>query len=130
MPIVPWRRWNSADLPNLNIGNGSVVVDIGSLGGDAHQDAFAAIFKKLVEDNPQLHQLDVIGIQAKRPVALYDVPGLVFPFSFRELTSRAELFATTIYESGNEGLSIQLSGDGQITLLWVKFDNPEFWLEP
>ena len=123
------RQWSANDLPVLSLDDPNLSVDIGWLGGEAHREAFAAVFDKLIQDNwSVLATLTVTSIRSKRHIAPEALGLTEWPASFKEILSRVYPFALGLYDSRNEKVILQLGGTRAAAELGVRFDNPEFWL--
>jgi hypothetical protein len=116
--------WTPADIPNLSFTGPTDYVDIGFLGGDEHRDAFTAIFAKMLHDNEgELAEVNVVGLDAKRPIIC------TVSFPVRLLDAPPEQLARELYDSHNERVFLRLSGPPGTTRLGMTFDDPSFWLE-
>ena len=113
-----------ASVPTLDLGAGTVAVDIGYLGGQEHRQAFVDIFAKMLRDSAGLFSsCRLEKVESKRAVRL----GPPLPITASDLIASPAPFARAIYDSGNEQM-VLLFGNGSGTLrVGVRFFNPEFW---
>ncbi len=115
-------------VPTLDLGAGTVSVDIGYLGGQEHRDAFVDIFAKMLRDSARLlADCRLERIESKRAVRF----GPPLPIGAGDLIASPAPFARAIYDSGNEVMVLLFANGvngGETTLrIGVRFDNPGFW---
>ncbi len=124
MALFHRRRWSPDDVPNLTFRAGGTRVDIGSLGGEDHRQAFAFIFGKLLADNQlALASYTFTSIVAEKPVT-----AVMPPVRITELGAQATALALALYDSHNEEVLLHLTSPTGHGELGVRFDDPEFWL--
>ena len=118
--------FDTASLPLLDLMSGPVTVDIGYLSGEAHRQAFADIFGKVISDNAGL----IAGSQLTRadPArAVREGPNL--PLTAQDVVARCAHLTLTLYDSRSERAVLHFASPGKSLAIGVRFDNPEFWLE-
>jgi hypothetical protein len=123
------RSFDIHAVPPLDVSKGSASVDIGFLPSPAHDDAFVALFEKVLRDTSGfLNGWTLSSISAKYP--LVDVsPTLKPPLSFESLLATAQEAGRTLYLSRNDDVQLTFERDGQTVKLLVVFDNPYFQLQ-
>lgn len=122
------RAWTPAEIPDLAFDGPTRFVDIGFLGGDAHREAFAAIFARMIDDNRDvLEEMMLAGVEAKRPTTLFLPPDVTLPHRLVNLDPVALAF--DLYDSENEQVLLRLLGRSGEATLGMRFDDPEFWLD-
>ena len=113
-------------VPRIDLGSGSVTVDIGYLDGEEHRQAFAAIFGRMLKDNASLlADSQLTRVDATRPIGAE----VTLPIAAHHLVASPERLALALYDSGNERVRLEFAGPGTVLRIDLGFDNPEFSLE-
>jgi hypothetical protein len=125
MSFFKRRRWSIAGVPTLDLSAERAEVDIGFLGGEEHRQAFAAVFAKVLRENQAL----LVGRRIVRAEGERPLPeaGKYLPFAIGSADPTP--LALALYDSRNERVRLILEGSAAAEMLFVEFDNPQFWLE-
>lgn len=123
------QTFDLAQVPSLDLRQGFVTVDIGYLAHDAHTDAFARIFEKLLHDNESAFAgWTLNSIVAAQPIK--EAPSALLPStSFEVLLQDAQRAARVLCHSHNDKVRLDFGKEGKTKKLYVTFDNPSFDLE-
>ena len=122
------RDWTLARVPDLTLDDDVIVIDIGFLSGDAHREAFASIFAKLIKDNGALTEDAILrSVDAPRAVRTVGFGAECLPVRMNEVGPL--LLERALYDSGNETVLLELDTVGGRRVIGLRFDDPEFWLE-
>lgn len=117
-------------LPRLDLSEGPVYVDIGSLEGQRHRAAFAAIFSKVLKDSAgTLRDFKISRIRSKKPLDAQVVNGLIGADVVSHDTISLETLGNALYDNGSREVVLELERAGIRMDLSVRCDNPEFRLE-
>src|SRR5512143_889620 len=91
-------------VPSLDLARRRVTVDIGYLGGEAHRQAFALIFGKMLNDNiALLADCRLTRVEDKRPLT----EGSMVPVAVRDLVASPARLALALYDSRNEQVRLE-----------------------
>jgi hypothetical protein len=124
MGLFKHELWRIDEVPRIRLGAADAQIDIGFLGGDEHRRAFAALFRRAFQDNPDLLDgRELVEIHAER---IRDLAGIHLPLPL--YATELESLALRLYDSQNETIGLVLRRDTDLVELNVTFDNPSFWL--
>ncbi|GMR17937.1 MAG: hypothetical protein BMS9Abin33_0332 [Gammaproteobacteria bacterium] len=127
-----WKKQKIFDIENVSsliASDGGVGVDIGFLRHEAHENAFIEIFVKFIEENKIiLCEYEDISISAKKALSSA-VSCQINEGGIKGLILNTEVIARDLYQSHNDMVIFELSGENDKKLLRVFFDNPYFEFE-